>query len=87
MPQRASLVHLLKIYFSGIALTSFNSNTFNACEQSMPNASYILQLQVMEVETRLNDTLQDPSCFALVITYSQRESDSCLVGTDKVKNN
>ena len=53
----------------------------------MPKVSNFLQLQVMEFETWLNETLQDPSCFALVMTYSQRESDSCLVGTDKVKNN
>jgi len=65
MPQQASLVHLLKIYLLGITLTSFSSNTFNACEQSMPNVSYFLQLQVMEVETRLNDTLQDPSWFSV----------------------
>jgi len=87
MPQRASLVHLLKIYFSGITLTSLNSNTFNACEQSMPNVSNFLQLLVMEVETRLNETLQDPSWFAMVMTYWQRESYSCLLGIDKAKNN
>jgi len=32
----------------------------------MPKVSNFLQLQVMEFETRLNETPQDPSCFGVM---------------------